>query len=490
MTVIPRENPGTYIELSGEQTVRPAASLAATVAIAAVADWGPLGTDGVQSFGDMSEAEQVIGDSASQAHDAILGAFVGPGVPGSPGAGTVKFFRLAAAAAAKATDNIANTAGSPADALKLDAIYKGTRGNRISYITEEDPADATKDRLRILFDGVTVERYTYAPTDVAGLAAQINAKPSRWVTATSLVTGTALAMVTETALSGGNDGSTITGTEWAAAIQGLDFEEFSVFSAHGVTDDTIKTTIKTWADTLEQENRPITVVFGGGGSETLAQAITAADAVASHHVVQVGVGTFHDDYLDRNVTSAELTSRIAGMLAGAGEEISLTGMPIAGVTAVAGGGVGSDELATAWKGGITAFRRTTREDTDLIVNKGVTTFTDPADPNFPYELFSDPRIVRVADLFLRRLKEWGDRYITGPTRVIEPTKAAVRQQGEKEINDLIRRGLILPGEGDIDKPFFQIIDNPGVGLEDAIVFEFGWKFVRTTNFLIGSGKVR
>ena len=50
--------------------------------------------------------------------------------------------------------------------------------------------------------------------------------------------------------------------------------------------------------------------------------------------------------------------------------------------------------------------------------------------------------------------------------------------------------MILPGTNVADKPFFRIVEEPGPNFQDAIVFEFGFKFARTTNFLIGTGKVR
>ena len=152
--------------------------------------------------------------------------------------------------------------------------------------------------------------------------------------------------------------------------------------------------------------------------------------------------------------------------------------------------IGTDELAAAAEAGLTVFRRASRADADLIIAKGVTTFNSTTDPTHPYELFSDPRIVRVGDGFLRRMKEWGDEKIVGPTRVVDTTKAAVRQKGLAEIKELEGRKLILPGETTAEEPFFRIVEDPGENLEDAIVFEFGFKFARTTNLLIGTGKVR
>lgn len=480
--------PGTFIDLTGSSTVRPTANIAQTVAIPIIHDWGPLGSaEGPILLDQFGDFDNLFGNSPTEGRDAVMGAFVGPGVPGEPGAGGVLVYRMAAAAAKKAKLTIKNTAGSPADALTLEAFYKGERGNRISIVTEADPAVEANDRLRILFDGVTMEKYSYAKTNVTALAEAINARPSRYVTATKLVSGTALAHTAGTALSEGNNGATLTVEQWDAALAAFEFADFSIFAPYDLTDKTITATVFSWVQAQAEGMRPVTAVLGGKPEETIDEAITRTGELRDPHVISLAGGEFRDDFLDKSVSTARLAGRIAGILAGRGEESSLTFAPVAGLHQVGTISIGADELELAAEQGLTVFRRTTRTDAELVIAKGVTTFNSLTDPVHPYELFSDPRIVRVADLFLRRMKKWGDENIVGPTRVIETTEVAVRQHGQAEIDELISRGLIQAGASEADKPFFRIVS--GGPIEDAIVFEFGWKFVRTTNYLIGNGKV-
>jgi hypothetical protein len=491
MTTIARpDNPGTYMELVGESTVRPPASVAQTMALPIIHDWGPLGSEeGAQLLQTFGSFDGGFGNGETAGRAAVQGGFVGPGIPGEPAAGGVLVYRMATSAAKRASVKIKNTAGSPEDALILTAVYAGTRGNSISYIVEADPVDEAKARLRILFANQTQERYSYAKTDVTALAAAINSR-SKLVTAEMKVSGKTLATSAGTALTAGNNGETLTPTEWDDALSALEFEDFSIFAPFDLTDEGITATVFSWILTQAEEQRPVTGVFGGAEDEDLATAIGLVEDIRDPHVIRLAGGLFHDDFLDADVSTSQLAPRIAGVLAGRGEESSLTFAPIAGLKQIGTVSIGVDELATAAEAGLTVFRRASRVDADLIIAKGVTTFTDQTDEHRPYELFSDPRIVRVADLFLRRMKTYGDENIVGPTRVTETTKAAVRQQGNKEIKALVARELIQSGTSEADKPFFNTVDDPGENLQDAIVFEFGWKFVRTTNFLIGTGRVR
>lgn len=489
MTTLTRpENPGTYIALQGESAVRPPANVASSIALPIVHDWGPLGSEeGVQAVEAFANFDAIFGNTATEGRDAVLGACVGPGVPGEPGAGTSYIYRMATSSAKAATKAFKNTAEE--EALVLTAYYKGTRGNRISIVLDADPANTSNNRLRVRLDGAVQEVYSYAKTDIAALATAINSR-SKLVKAESKKTGTALATTTGTSLAEGNDGASLTAEEWEEALAALEKEDISIFTAPNLTTEEIIAMVFAWTITQEENQTPVTTVLGGEATETLSEAITAAEEIRSEHVVRIAGGEFHDDFLDANVSSAQLAPRVAGILAGRGEESSLTFAPVAGLSQVGSVAIATDELAAAASQGLTVFRRASREDAEMVIAKGVTTFTDQTNPDKPYELFSDPRIVRVGDGLLRRMKKWGDEKIVGPTRVIDETRAAVRQKGLVEIGELERRGLILPGTTTADKPFFRIDEDPGPNFEDAIVFEFGFKFARTTNFLIGTGKVR
>lgn len=485
------ENPGTYITLIGQRTVRPPASVADKVAIPVVSDWGPLGADeGVIECETFAEYEQKFGDSDTPGRDAVLGAFIGSGIEGGPAAGVVLVYRMAVTAdVARSTKTLKNSAGEPKDAVKLTAKYAGKRGDRISYSIAVDPVDGTKHRFQVLFDGVVKERYSYVKAELATIVARLNASSSL-VDAELVKDGTALATTAGTSLAGGDDGDELTAVEWGAALDALEFSDFSVFAPFDLTDSGIRASVYSWTQSQADEMRPVTTFLGGAAGEDLTEAITRASGIADPHVVAIAGGEFHDDFLEKDVSTSQLAARLAGIFAGLGESRSLVNAAIAGLHQIGAEVIAPDELATAAENGLTVFKRTTRPDTELVVANGVTTFVDPDDDARPLALFSDPRIVRVGDLFIRRMKEWGEINIVGPTTVTEETEAAVRSQGIIELNNLIDRQLILPGASDEDKPYFRVISPGASGIEDAVVFEFGFKFARSTKFLIGQGKVR
>ena len=274
-------------------------------------------------------------------------------------------------------------------------------------------------------------------------------------------------------------------------MEALEFEDFSIFAPYDLTTAEIVASVFTWTQVQAELQRPITTVLGSAKTEELSTAITAVNSIRDPHVIRLTGGAFFDEFLGKEVSTSQLAPRIAGVLAGCGEEASLTFAQVAGLKQVGTISISADELAVAAAQGLTVFRRTQSAGADLMISKGVTTFNSQVDKTRPYELFSDPRIVRVADLFLRRMKVWGDEKIIGDTRVTDTSKAAVRQQGTAEINALLDRGLIQAGvlaEG--SQPFFRVLEDNPPNLQDAIIFEFGWKFVRTTNYLLGSGQVK
>lgn len=488
-TFVAPDNPGVDVTFVGERTIRPAAAAAATIGIPFTADWGPVGSeDGTVRMNSFGEYDGNFGNTKNAGRKAVLGGFIGPGTAGNPGAGSVIGYRMATSAVKAASIKVKNSKEAAEDALELIGFYKGTRGNRISYVVEADPANAANDRLRILFDGLTVEKYIYAEADVTALGAAIN-KRSNYVKATVLKSGTALKPSAGTSLAGGDDGDTLTAEEWVEALGAFEFEPITVFAPFNLEDNAIGATVVAWVETQVTEMKPVSAVLGGKAAETLEEAIERTAAYESDHIISIGGGTFHDDTIEADVSTAQLVPRVAGALAGLGEEKSLTNLRFSSLTVVGAPAIATDELALAAENGVVAFRRTSSEDAELKIARGCTAYLADTDEK-PKEIFGDPRQIRVMDLFIREIVEWGNEFIVGPTRVEEATMKAVKAKGEAMLADRRERGLILPGATDAEKPYFAVLDPVSVGApEDSIPFEFGWKFARTTNYMIGRGKV-
>lgn len=480
--------PQTKITFRGQRAPQINPSVGATVAIPLVHDWGPLGSELSSSEVLTSFAQWTsrYGDSDTEGRTAVAGAFAGQAVRGAGGAGGVIPYRMGASAA-RATLNLINTAGSPVAGVRIDAKWTGVRGNSYTVQIDADPADASRDRLRLRYNGTVVETFLYPEADPAALVTAINARNLGNITATLLVASVQLAAISATALASGTNGTTPDGAAHLLAQDALEYQPFTIVAPMNLTDIAIRATYKTWVQAMEAANRPVILVVGGSAGETLDTAITRTTAMADPHIVNFGVGTYHDDLLAKDLSTAQLAPRLAGILAAKGEDKALTGAEVGGLHIVGTTGVSSEDAEVAVQRGVTVLIRTDSEDADLRVAKGLTTFTDDADAARPRYIFEEPRHIRIMDLFLRRMKKWGDQNVIGNVPVNADTRDAVRAEGTRLIGDLLSEGLILTkAEGAVDDPFFRT----PVTTDDTIPFEFGWQFARTANFLLGDGTVR
>lgn len=484
-TIVKPTLPSSVVRFSGQSTLAVPASLNDTVAVVGTHNRGPIATP--KRCRTLMEYEGIFGQDASQLRTAVVGAFVGQNVPGGAGAGEVIVIRLATSAAAPASKvNIQNT--TPATALTLTALTPGTYGNDISYVIEDDPLDATKDRLRILFRGVEVEKFSYAQTNIASLAAAIVARPSRYVTATAPITGVALTPTAGTSLTGGNDGAAVTATEYAAAQDALEFENFTAFGAAALTDAAVKVQLATWVKRMENEMRPIRLVIGGAAGETVDTAIAelaANPTLRDPQVIRLAVGTWHDDVLNADLSTAQLVGRTLGVLAARGLKSALTRSLYGGITPVAGTGPSSDELAAGRDAGLTMLRRVSNPNAEVAISQGVTTFIDTTVADRPLVLWQEPRLVGLFNATIRRIVEWGDDIVIGDLPVTDDTRNLVRKEVRKILDEYEGSGLAEPGSS-----FVTVEDPEDASLADAIPFDFGFVPTRTANFLIGTGRVR
>lgn len=501
MTLLKPVVPGTVLKFIGESVPHVAPSIADTVAIPIVSDWGPAGADapgtsgregGMQLLQSFQEYIEIYGDSDTPGRTAVAQAFAGQNLPGKPGAGAVLVYRMAGAAKAKATLSINNT--TPAAAIKLTARYYGTRANSLTVIIDVDPSNAARDRLRIQYKGVTAETYLYTKTDVKSLAASINAS-SKIVAAEEKITGVALTATAGTAIAGGNSGETVTALLHLEALEAIEYRPFSILAPYAVETAELVTTYNSWTKAQEEANRPVILCIGGVAGETLAEAITRSASCENAHVVNLGVGTYHDDLLNKDLSTAQLAPRIAGILAARGKKGSLTFASIGGLHIVGNTGPSAAEQETAIRSGVTVIGHGTNPEAELHIIKGVTTLTSTTKAGEPLEVFGDPRLVRIMDLYVRQMKEWADNVVIGSKPANADTRAAVRGKAREMQDELLGEGLILPGGEmiggvEVPKPFVNVPVPSDPTMLDAIPYEFGWQFARTTNYVLGEGRVR
>jgi hypothetical protein len=315
----PPKRPGAYFNFVARAPEPTIPNSLGSVALGATHSWGPINQ--VVELNSFSDFIRIFGQGGTtppaytDAYKAVRDAFKGEDLPGYAGAGTVYLYRIAASAAAKATHAFSNgTTG----AITLTARYEGTYGNQITAAVVATPADPTnKQDLIIYVEGVEAERFTYAKTNITDLAAQINgttpytaAFASDWVTAGTVTSGTALTVIGATALTGGNDGTTLTPAEYSAAQTAFETYRFSVLSFYNLLDSSALAALKTWAATQNTVGKRFTTVVGGAAGESMATAVTRSGTLDNPNIVNVGGGTFTDpDYGD--VSTAQLTARVS-----------------------------------------------------------------------------------------------------------------------------------------------------------------------------------
>lgn len=491
--IVKPDLPSTSVAIVGESQARVRPGFGSTVMIPAVGNWGPLGatlTD-LDPFQSLPEVDAVYGGADSPLRTAAAEAIMGQNTPGAGGAGGVILYRMATGSAAASGRTLQNA--TPAAAVRFVGKYKGTFGDRLGLVIDDDPLVAANDRLRVQLDGATVETYSYLQTDITALAAAVAARPSKYIVrdaAVAIITGVALAQGTFP-LTAGNDGAAVASADWLTAVAALEFANAGIFAPFDLTDSSVKAALVSWTQQMAANMKPVRSVFGGALGETITDAITDVALIRDPHVVRFGVGTYYDATLDKTLSTSQLAPRIAGILAARGRRASLTRALLGGLSVVGSSGPDLDALKSGAAQGITMARRVSHPDSSLAISWGKTTYVSTTNPAMPIDLWSEPRVIGIFDDLIRRIVAWGDDQIVGDVPVNDDTRAAVRKEVGKYLSELVSDGLAFPGKPDgTDRPYV-ICEDPGdPALADAVPFEFGFKPNRTANFLIGNGRVK
>jgi hypothetical protein len=450
--------PGAYFNFQNQQVSTVAASPGSAVAIPFTHDWGPL--EEVVRVSSFAEFQDIFGSSDdTNGYRAVKQAFIGEGLAGRGGAGEVVCYRFGTSSAAKAAKTLNNT--SAAAAITLTAVYEGTRGNDLRVTTQNYAGDSAYNEL-ILLDGTTeLERYRYADTDITDLAAQINDN-SDWVTAGSVTSGTALAAVSASAFTSGNDGAAgsyggVTSGEWTTALDAVEVHDFAVFVAYALpssdgTGQGILTSVATWTDDQNDAgNRFFTVVGGSAGESASTAATRSGTYCASPNILNVGIGTVTDSTLgtggtEQTLATNELAARVGGILAARGEYQSLTHARFAGVELTVG--ATTDELETAFDEGVVALARDSHAEAPVHVKTGLTTWTQTeadADTTKPYLIYRQPKYVRTIHGIETDLTQWAEENIIGIRQVNNQTREAVIAEVKARLLEREKLGSIQSG---------------------------------------------
>lgn len=458
--------PGSYVNWEAQLQTSVAAAIGSVVAIPFTHDWGPM--DRAIHVGSLGEFKTVFGSSEdTPGFVAVKQAFLGEGLPGRGGAGEVVCYRAGGSAAAKAAHTFTNT--TPASALTITAVYEGTRGNDLSVTIQDYAADSSKTELLVLdAGGVVLERYQFADTNVADLVAQINAS-SLWVKATQIITGVALTAVSSTALTGGNDGTTMIGSDWTALMAGLEVERFGLFAPYDLIDDTILASLLAWASNLNASGKRFMTVVGGALNEDISDATDRAGTLNNENFVTVGIGSVDDDELGILSTS-QFAPRVAGALASRGESKSLTYARFAGIQLL--NGATAAEAVTAFDNGVVVLGRDSNTVAPVRVEVGVTTYTGDTTQK-PKYVFGDPKFVRTMESFEMEIAEYVEDLVIGQLQVNNKTRESVLSEMQSRLRRRADAGVI-------QSEWSAAIDQDPAPSDDDkfLAFVYGMKFGR------------
>lgn len=421
---------GSYMNFSIVSPAQVAQSVGRTVALGFTHNWGPLEVaTPVDSLAEFVAKFGADVNNPTSGYIAAYEAFKGEGSDQFGGAGQVICYRMGGAAAAKATRVMQNT--TPAAAMTITAKYEGTVGNGLRITTQDHAADATQNELLVLNGTVLLETYLYLDTDIADLVAQINAN-SAWISATQTITGVALGATSSVALTGGNDGTTLLGTDYTQAMASLEVQKFGILVFENLTDSTIQASVKTWAQAQNAAGRRFFTVFGGALDENITTAAARSGTFNDPDILNVGVGSIRDNNLLNSagvplvLSTAQLAPRIAGVLANRGERYSLTFAKLVGVDLL--NGPSTTDIVRAYDTGVIVLGRSSDRLGTVRLEKGLTTFTTKTDAARPRAIFSVPKYVAVMHGLQEDLVTWADENIIGQTTVDNDTRTAVLAQ--------------------------------------------------------------
>lgn len=477
---------GFYFEVDQASTVP--VSQGATVLVPFTADWGPDNTPvllrayreyaagGTNNDGTKFDG---FGPSDTQGRRRVYGAFLGEGLDGKGGSGAVIAYRQATSAAARATHIFQNT--TPAAALTITARYKGTRGNGLGF-THRPGVDVGSDEFVLIEGGREKETYTYPEGNVANLAAQINANTGSLVTALSTTTGVALADVSNVALAGGNDGTTLLVGDWTSMFDDLAWEPFSVFAACGLTDSGIIAALYAWKDEVSELGKPFFIVEGGPSAETFSAHRTRRAARNDSDAMVFGTGDIVDTTLTADgspttIPTSEGVARVAGSVARRGERIDMVNVRFAGWSIVGGANIAQAKIAAGE--GLTLLTRDGDPDAPTKIGLGLTSYNSDTTQK-PKWHYSNVKFVRTdhgLETDIAADQEHGD--LIGELGVEPRARDIVLGRAKAIVNDRIARGILQPRSTVMLDPDVAIDDNSD---EVALAYDVwdvrGLRFIR------------
>jgi hypothetical protein len=318
-----------------------------------------------------------------------------------------------------------------AAAITVTALYEGSRANNFTLDVATNPIAGFDVTLKE--SGVVKERFTADDND--SMAAQIVAYSAL---ITAVVAGTSnrqFAIVTGSALSGGDSGLTVLAADYTAAQSLLEGEEFSCVVQDDDTTTSNQDAAAAWQATRRADGQRFILCMGSATSASLATAITRAQAQDDEGVVYVFPG-FTDEQ-DVAYSGQEAAARVAGLIAGRGFTKSITFAEVTNAATVEDNLTGT-EVEQALEAGIAPI---TSDGRKVRVERGRNTLTTYTATKG--KVFSKIRTVYTLDRLLDALGQ-GLRAYVGEVTNDEEGRKSILGAVESFIDQFVQARAIKP----------------------------------------------
>lgn len=469
----PPKRAGDYTRFLIKRATSLPPSTGSIVAIPFTSEWGPMDVPTlVDSFAEFIDTFGAPLDPINppEGYIAVYNAFKGEG-ENQAGAGAVLCIRHAGSAAAKATLGL--VAGATSPAITVTAKYEGTRGNQYKIGVAANVADATNKRDVSIYYGDTLLQTfpSIGASDIVTLGESIN-RIFPDLVASGATNGTKLDVITATSLASGNNGTTLVAGDWTATRAALEPHPFGYFAPANLTDSGILASTVTWAVGLNnaEKSKRFFLAIGGAAGENFNTAATRSAGINSEHVINFGVGTYHDSQLDKDLSTAQLAPRLAGVASARGGRSSLTFAYLDDLTILVGP---SDlEIVAALDQGVIVVGL---GQAGVRFERGVTTYTDKISTSKPFEVYSKLKYVTTMMNFERDGREANEAgNILGLLNVNPDTREFIVAREQQRLNEYIERGEVQAGA-----EVFISSNPPPSDDDEFIAIDWVGKFART-----------
>lgn len=318
-TINPAQRSGFYINFIADAVAGVQAGATGVVAIPVTAPWGPVGK--IVSIATEKELRDTFstkneGNAYKQIRDALKNGRL------------VLAYRMALNAKV-AFVQLDDGAGTPL--VKVEAKFPGSFGNDLSVTISPALGNPSAKEFKVMMGSQVLEKVTFDGT-ASGL---VEAAAGLAYVTVSLMSDGVLADVAGLALSGGDSGITgITVEQYATALEAFEGRayEWNVL-ALPVADETfaINTAVADYIKRLRDEGYYVIAVMGHAKNGDFEEAKNRARQLNHEGIIYHYIGA-----IDGGVTytPAEMTGLVAGVIAGAGAERSVTYAELPGIELV------------------------------------------------------------------------------------------------------------------------------------------------------------